>query len=219
MAKGLNLKVDTSALLRFAKRAEDISKITKPMLAVGVNTIGDGVVAMVATQLQQRTGLTLEQVRGLIKVTRASRGRLNYEVSVDQRLLNENADTLSGQREVRDFGTRQPGELVIVVSAKDDLVCMDCEELAASGPMPIEIAMQHVPVHPNCRCIIMPHVQKGRRLQVQMTTLSGTNQNRRMAGKMRTPLSADVTLRQLAKNIISGSSGKMKIGLSRKGGL
>ncbi len=217
MAKGINLKIDTTALMQFANRAKAVAKITNPLLAIGVNTVGDGVVAMVATQLQQRTGLSLEQVRGLIRVRRASRASLKYEVHVDQRLLNETVDTLAGQREIREFGKRQPGELVIVVSQKDELVCMDCEELAAAGPMPIEIAMQHVPKHPNCRCIIMPYVQKGKRLPVRMTTLSGSDPTRRKGGQLRTPLETDVTLRQLAQNVINSAGGKIKIGLSRRG--
>jgi len=216
MARGINLKIDTDALVRFANRAAMVSKITNPLLAVGVNTVGDGVVALVATQLQQRTGLTLEQVRGMIKVRRATRGNLKYEVEVSKRLMEEKVDTLAGQREIREFGKRQPGELVIVVSAKDDLVCMDCEELAASGPMPIEVATQHVPKHPNCRCIIMPYNKPGKRLPVRMTTLSGSSTGRRMGGQMRTPLETDVTLRQLAQNVIAQAGGKMKIGLRRR---
>ena len=214
MARGLNLKVNTSALLEFAKRAEMATKITNPVLAIGVNTIGDGVVALVATQLVQKTGLTLEQVRGLIRVKRASRSNLHYEVAVDQRLMTEDADTLAGQREIREFGKRQPGEMVIIVSAKDELVCMDCEELAASGPMPVEIAAAHLPVHPNCRCIMMPYVEKGRRLQVRMTTITGRDPARR-AGRKRISLDTDVTLRQLAQNVINNAAGKMRIGLRR----
>lgn len=217
MAKGINLKVDATALLLFANRAAKVSKITTPLLVVGVNTVGDGVVAIVAKSLQERTGLTLEQVRGMMRVKRASKGSLGYEVTVNKRLLTEDVDTLGGQREIREFGKRQPGEMVIVVSKKDELVCMDCEELAAAGPMPIEIAMQHVPKHPNCRCIIMPYVQKGRRLPVTMTTLSGTSAQRRMGrGQLRTPMETDVTLRQLAQNVIKSANGKMKIGLTRR---
>jgi hypothetical protein len=215
MARGINLKIDTTALVKFANRAAMVAKITNPLLAIGVNTVGDGVVALVATQLQQRTGLALEQVRGMIKVRRASRGSLKYEVVIDQRLMQEKVDTLAGQREIKEFGKRQPGEMVIIQSAKDELVCMDCEELAAAGPMPIEIAMQHVPKHPNCRCIIMPYNQPGKRLPVRMTTLSGTDPKRRMGGQLRTPLETDVTLRQLAQNVINSAGGKMKIGLRR----
>jgi len=216
MAKGINLKIDATALVRFANRAEKVSKITTPLLVVGVNTVGDGVVSIVAQTLQERTGLTLEQVRGMIRVRRAAKGNMGYEVTVNKRLMTEDVDTLGGQREIREFGKRQPGEMVIVVSKKDELVCMDCEELAAAGPMPIEIAMQHVPKHPNCRCIIMPYVQKGKRLPVTMTTLSGTNAQRRMGrGQLRTPLETDVTLRQLAQNVIKSANGKMKISLTR----
>ena len=215
MAKGINLKIDTTALMKFANRAAAVAKITNPLLAIGVNTVGDGVVSLVATQLVQRTGLSLEQVRGLIKVRRATRGSLKYDVVIDKRLMTENVDTLGGQKEIREFGKRQPGELVIIKGQDDELVCMDCQELQAAGPMPIEIAMQHVPKHPNCRCIIMPYVQRGKRLPVRMTTLSGSDPTRRKGGQLRTPLETDVTLRQLAQNVINSAGGKMKIGLRR----
>ena len=62
----------------------------------------------------------------------------------------------------------------------------------------------------------MPYVQKGKRLPVTMTTLSGTNAQRRMGrGQLRTPLETDVTLRQLAQNVIKSANGKMKISLTR----
>ena len=212
MAGGLNLKVDTSALLKFAARTATASKMTKPVLAAGVNSMGDRVVSLIATTLTQSTGLTLEQVRGMIKVKRASRDRMNYEVIVSKRLMTEKVDTLAGQREIRDFGTRQPGELVIIKSKNDELVCMDCEELAAAGPMPIEIAKAHVPKHPECRCIIMPYSQPGKRLPVTMTTLSGTSASRR-AGRKRISIEQDVTMRQLAQNVLNNAGGKLRIAL------
>ena len=110
-----------------------------------------------------------------MRVERANRSELVYEIDDRTTACSKATCALEGQRESRDFGTRDPGALVIVVSKKDELVCMDCEELAASGPMPIEIAAQHVPKHPNCRCVIMPYVQTGKRLPVTMTTLTGTD--------------------------------------------
>jgi hypothetical protein len=212
--KGLNLKIDTTQLLRFAKRAEAAMKVTQPILAAGINLVGDGVISKLAESLTQQTGLTLEQVRGQMKVKRAGRGRLSYEVTINKQLLEDNADTLEGQREIRDFGKRQPGELVIIVSKKDELVCMECEELEAAGPMPIEIATQHVPKHINCRCIILPYNKPGKRLPVTMTTLTGTDPRRR-AGKKRVSLDTDVTLLQLAQNMLNNSSRKLKIELKR----
>lgn len=43
-------------------------------------------------------------------------------------------------------------DVVEVVTAGDDRVCPECDEIAASGPYDIEEAMDLLPVHPNCRC-------------------------------------------------------------------
>lgn len=212
--KGLNLKIDTTQLVRFAKRAEAAMKVTQPILAAGINLVGDGVVAEVAQSLVQQTGLALEEVRGLMKVKRATRGDMKYQVTMDKQLFAEDVESIQGQREIRDFGKRRPGELVIIVSKKDELVCMDCEELEAAGPMPLETAMKHVPKHINCRCIIMPYNKPGKRLPVTMTTLTGTDPRRR-AGRKRVSLEQDVTLRQLAQTMLNNSSRKLKIELKR----
>jgi len=211
------LKVDTSDLTRFVKQAAAAAarKPSKTVLTAGVNDVGDGLVAVLATKLTAQTGLSLEQVRGMIKVKRANRNDIAYTVTVKKELqeaTKKDAETLEGQREVRDFGKRMPGDLVIVVSKKDELVCEDCEELEAAGPMPAHIAMEHVPKHPECRCIIMPYVEKGRRLPVTMTSLTGTS-TRRRGGRPVTTVDADLTLRQLAQSVMDRSSGKVRIEL------
>lgn len=211
----INLKVDATALLRFSKVAGAAGKMTTPMLTAGVNVLGDGVVAELAQSLVQQTGLSLEEVRGLMKVKRASRGDMKYEVTMDKQLFAEDVESIQGQRDVRDFGRRKPGELVIIVSRKDDLVCMDCEELEAAGPMPLEEATKHVPKHPNCRCIILPYNKPGKRLPVTMTTLTGTDARRRAGRKRRVSLDQDTTLRQLAQSMLNNTTSKLKIELSK----
>ncbi len=119
---------------------------------------------------------------------------------------------IEGKRESTDFGAENldAGTLVVVVSKHDELVCMDCEELEAAGPMPVEVAREHVPRHPHCRCVIMPYVQKGKRLPVTMTTLSGTDAGRRVQAK---PIDVDMTLRQLAQNIIDNVTKSIRLEL------
>ena len=212
--RGLRLSFDTSEVVAYTKRLAKVEKATKPVIAAGVNEIGDSLVSIIATSLVQQTGLSLEQVRGLIRVDRASRNDPSYELRINEKLLQEGAlRKLEGQRENIDFGARVPGTLVIVVSKKDELVCMDCEELEAAGPMPIEIANQHIPKHPNCRCIIMPFVPKGRRLPVTMTTVSGTDPKRRVGGK-KVIVEADATIRQLAQRVLDKTTKTIRIDLS-----
>lgn len=211
--RGLKLGIDTSELLEFSKRVSNAAKVTKPVLAAGLNDVGDELVAVIATSLAKQTGLGLEVVRGLMRIKPAKRSDLAYEVKVDSRLFERGAGRkLEGERESTDFGRNEPGELVIVVSKKDELVCMDCEELEAAGPMPAAVAMQHVPKHPNCRCIIMPYTKKGKRLEVTMTTVSGTDPTRRVGGK-KAIIEADQTIRQLAQTMMDKTTRAIRIEL------
>jgi hypothetical protein len=207
----VTLNIDTSDLLAMGKRIVAAQRVTSKGIAVGLNEVGDSLVAVLATNIAKDTGLQLEQVRGLMTVRRASRTNLNYEVNIHPQLAQE-AARLEGRRESKDFGKRQPGQLVIIVSKKDELVCMDCEELAAAGPMPIEIAMEHIPKHPHCRCVILPYVQKGKRLPVTMTTTSGTSAQGRMGGPMQ-GVDDRQTIRQLAQKILNNTHNDIKIEL------
>jgi hypothetical protein len=206
----MKIAVDASDLNNYSRKLTKAEQGTTPSLMVGLNEVGDGLVSVLSTSLSRDTGLAVEQVRGMITVKRASKNSLSYDVIVNNRLLEDDPSTLEGRRESRDFGTRQPGSLVIVVSKNDELVCMDCEELQAAGPMPIEIAREHIPKHPHCRCVIMPYVPRGRRLPVTMTSLSGTSASRRTGGRRQ---NADMTLRQLAQDILNKTATKIRIEL------
>ena len=206
----VDLSVDTSDLIKFANRMESAAKTTGPIITASLNEIGDQVLSLVATNLTKQSGLTLEQVRGMIKVKRASRNDLAYELTI-QRELTEGDDIrkLEGKRESTDFGKRDPNDLVIIVTKDDDLVCMDCEELAAAGPMPLDVAKEHIPKHPHCRCVILPYVQKGKRLPVTMTSLTGTDPEKRMGRS----IDVSMTLRQIVQDVISKSENKFKLSL------
>lgn len=212
MAGGIRVDIDASELADFAKVLEKTQKLTKPAMALGLNEVGDGLVSLMATSVSKQSGLTLEVIRGSIKIKRASRSDLSYQMTLDPNLFSSPAQSLQGASERTDFLSKTaPDTLVIVVSKKDELVCMDCEELDAAGPMPLSVANAHVPKHPHCRCIILPYVQKGQRLPVTMTSLSGTDPAKRAGvdiGDM------NLTLRQMAQRILDSTASKIKIGLS-----
>jgi hypothetical protein len=48
------------------------------------------------------------------------------------------------------------GDLVGVLTAEDDLVCDDCDEISLSGPYTLYEAVGLIPAHPNCRCEFVP---------------------------------------------------------------
>jgi hypothetical protein len=209
-SEGISFKIDTSELVTYSKNVVKVSKAMSPVMVASLNSVGDDLVSLLAINLSRQTGLHLEQVRGLMKVRRATRGRLSYELGVPHSLLAEpESRRLEGKKE-KGFGPFKPGQLVIVVTQDDELVCMDCEELGAAGPMPAETAMAHIPKHPNCRCVILPYVQRGKRMPVSMTSLSGTDSVRRAGG---TDIDANKTLRQLAQDILNRTSREIKVQL------
>jgi hypothetical protein len=50
--------------------------------------------------------------------------------------------------------------LVNILTAGDDKVCEDCEDIAADGPYDIDKAKDLIPAHPNCRCAFVPWSDK-----------------------------------------------------------
>jgi hypothetical protein len=213
MAEGINVKVDATDMLKFTKRLDNMAKAVNPALALGLNEVGDGLISVLSTNLAKESGLGIEQVRGLMKIKRAKPGDLRYEITVNKALMEGDADQVEGRRESTDFGKRDPRALVIIVSKNDENVCMDCEELQAAGPMPLETAKAHIPKHPHCRCVIMPYVQKGKRLPVTMTSVSGTDPRKRMGGGR--PVDVDITLRQLAQKVLEKTANKIRIELRK----
>jgi hypothetical protein len=205
----MKIEIDTSGLKEYIAKADKAENVIQPTLSASLNTVGDGLLSLMATNFSKDTGLSVEQVRGLMRVKRATKRDLTYDVIVDNKLLEEDPSTLEGRRESRDFGKQKPETLVIIVNQKDDLVCPDCEELQAAGPMPMEIAKRHVPKHPHCRCVIMPFTPKGRRLPVTMTTTTGTSPAKR-SGR---PQDREMTLRQMAQEILDKTVTKIKIEL------
>jgi len=54
----------------------------------------------------------------------------------------------------------QHDAMVNVLTAGDDLVCEDCEDIAGDGPYDIDDAVGLIPAHPNCRCSFTPAEDK-----------------------------------------------------------
>jgi hypothetical protein len=52
------------------------------------------------------------------------------------------------------------GKQVEVLTAGDDKVCDECDDIAAGGPYDLDSARDKIPAHPNCRCAFIPYGDK-----------------------------------------------------------
>lgn len=59
-------------------------------------------------------------------------------------------------REYMNWGVEGVNVLAEMVTAGDDKVCSICEGLTLNNPYTLEVAMNLIPVHPNCRCMCLP---------------------------------------------------------------
>jgi hypothetical protein len=63
-------------------------------------------------------------------------------------------------RVVRDARRKRTIQVVEVLTAGDDLVCQQCQDISDDGPYPIDEARDLIPAHPNCRCAFVPFFDK-----------------------------------------------------------
>jgi hypothetical protein len=57
-------------------------------------------------------------------------------------------------------GAAKAVELVGIETAQDERVCDECDALADESPYSLEEAQALLPVHPHCRCSVVPYVQE-----------------------------------------------------------
>lgn len=198
----MKLSVGVSALLNWARFAGEQPMKMKPRTASALNQMGDALLRNLAIDLSRTTGLSVDIVRSMIRTTRATTSKLEYNVDAsrlaDPRLMKG--------RELpdRDFPRREdpgfaPTELVNVQTAGDDRVCDICDNIAASGPYTIEVARAMIPHHPNCRCTLVPF-RPTNRIPVKFATRFGA-----------APRTASLSIMQMAKKVLAESNFKMKI--------
>ena len=66
------------------------------------------------------------------------------------------AHHLGGIQELKQFGIEKVDIKAEWITAGDDRVCPDCLDLEAGGPYPIKEVEGLLPLHPNCRCTVIP---------------------------------------------------------------
>lgn len=60
----------------------------------------------------------------------------------------------------RQVEAEEEQEIVEVLTAGDNDVCEDCEDISEAGPYDIDTAQGIIPAHPNCRCAFVPFFDK-----------------------------------------------------------
>jgi hypothetical protein len=103
----------------------------------------------VKAMLEPHTGL-YHLINGHHRVEEASR-KGETHVLVDYYVLGEHPLT-----DARTPRARVQQTLVQVVTAGDDLVCQQCQDIEDDNPYRIQEALGLIPAHPNCRCAWVP---------------------------------------------------------------
>jgi hypothetical protein len=100
------------------------------------------------------------------KRVKANKAKRKRGLTIEEQVLAEGLGVLVGgqgadllERAVEALGEAAEQEeesLVNVLTAGDDRVCEDCEDIAAEGPYDLDTAKGLIPAHPNCRCAFIP---------------------------------------------------------------
>jgi hypothetical protein len=75
---------------------------------------------------------------------------------LQQAIEEEDRKRQEAERKARLEETLGAGSLVNVLTAGDDKVCDECDDIAAQGPYSLDEASDLIPAHPNCRCAFVP---------------------------------------------------------------
>lgn len=188
----MQLKIDTSDLLRFVRTMEGMPARNRTAIARALNSVGDGVVRELSQRIGRQQGTNAERVRAMIDSTRATPANHRYEIRLREELPAAE-DIMPRRRD--EF---EPGSLVIVVNFPDDKVCLVCQEIAAGSPYTIEDARTLIPAHGgpghNCRCELKPFVSR-----------------RRLAVEGRHGIDTSMTMKQLAEQVRQELSLTLKV--------
>lgn len=152
----LDVTIDTSDLLRLAGVFIEKAATSNTMIAGALNIVGDQVSDQVVETVSEQTDVPVENIRGLVYISRADETNLLYNINATRALIDAPATRPMPQRGF----VRRPSdyfhnaELVNIVTMGDELVCPICQDLETSGPFTIEEARAMLPVHPHCRCVV-----------------------------------------------------------------
>jgi hypothetical protein len=196
----MRFEVDASDITNFVSRMQNWPTHLETVQVSALNEVGDGVARQVVNTIADHTGLMYESASRFVQTTPATVASRTYEIRVRQAMIEGEMTSREGlpRRDwlTRDNDTFNSDMVFTVVTAKDDKVCLICQEIAENGPYTIEELNALRSEHPhfltrelNCRCATTPF-RPERRLPVRM---------RETGGEL---VDTKETLRQLAEKII-----------------
>jgi hypothetical protein len=176
-----NIKIDSSALLRWARYLDEVPRSSKAAVARAMNDYGRGVAESKAQVIAGQTGLDVHEVRALIEVEEATPERLIWKM--DASAIVPPPQDWERPWDARSNKNFEQQTLVKIVTSGDDHTCEVCQEAADKSPYTMDeinalagkwqhwqpaagiVGERTNLIHPNCRCILQPWRQT-RRLSV-----------------------------------------------------
>lgn len=170
----MQIKVDGSDLLRWARFYEDMPKSTKRALAKALNTFGEGVVRETVKAIAEKNGWDPDVVKSRLIVREADEHDLEFVM--DASAVVAPSQDWNRPWPERDQSQFEQDSLVNIVTTDDGFDCELCRQIAADGPYPLSDVMtmqakwaDYVPptpniapgpitnlIHPRCRCTSAP---------------------------------------------------------------
>jgi hypothetical protein len=151
----IDVSVDVSELLNWARLMNRMPRKTPAAIARGLNTVGDNIAHNAAHVMAEATGLDPNDVFEMIEVKQATPGDLNWSMDASK-VAPPSMDWSRPWDKRTGF---QDNELVKVVTFGDNDVCEKCLDVEEHSPYTLEEVNSMNPygngiVHPNCRCMV-----------------------------------------------------------------
>jgi len=163
VARALEADGSPDALMREVRAT--LEKITKLRLLLLVNTavvkaVNSGKLFGYAANGVRRVGIEAEWIptrhfhdRDTRKAKVRKRVKRNRERRSAVFAAKQQAKREAAERRLESaLGTGEVG----ILTAGDDKVCDECDDIAANGPYDLDEARGLIPAHPNCRCAFVP---------------------------------------------------------------
>jgi hypothetical protein len=170
----MEIKVDASDLLKWARFYEDMPRMTKRALARALNTFGEGMVRETIRVIAEKNGWDPDVVRSRMVVHEADDHDLEF--IMDASAVVAPSQDWNRPWDQRDTSAFEQDSLVKIVTMDDGYDCEICKAIAEAGPYPLSEVLimqakwaEYVPptpniapgpitnlIHPRCRCQSAP---------------------------------------------------------------